>query len=64
MITHGKWVANKNEDNTDKESCNHFTNVTSRVFDTYGHFGTAFLDHGEFLKEFHTRHTHACTQQQ
>ena len=51
--THGKWIANKNADNTDKDNCNHFTNVSSRVFNKYGHTGTAFVDHEEFLKEFH-----------
>mmetsp|Transcript_20778 Transcript_20778/g.45234 ORF Transcript_20778/g.45234 Transcript_20778/m.45234 type:complete len:134 (+) Transcript_20778:248-649(+) len=51
--THGKWIANKNSDNTDKDNCNHFTNVSSRVFNKYGHTGTALVDREEFLKEFH-----------
>eukprot|EP00536_Pseudo-nitzschia_multiseries_P005199 jgi/Psemu1/303171/fgenesh1_kg.95_\ len=58
--SHGRWIANKNEDNTDKESCNHFTDVVSRAFNKYGHLGTAFVDHDEFLKELQR---HACKQQ-
>jgi len=46
--SHGMWIANKNADS----NC-HFTNVSSRSFDDYGHFGTAFLNHDEFLKVFH-----------
>ena len=46
--SHGMWIANKNTDDS-----NHFTNVSSRAFNNYGHIGTAFLDHEEFLKAFH-----------
>ncbi|VEU40692.1 unnamed protein product [Pseudo-nitzschia multistriata] len=51
--SHGKWIANKHADNTDKDEPNHFTNVSSRVFAEFGHIGTAFLNHDEFLRELH-----------
>jgi len=45
--SHGEWIANKSSDDN-----HHFTNVASRAFDNYGHIGTAFLNHDEFLKGF------------
>ena len=46
--SHGMWIANKSDEDSD-----HFTNVSSRAFNNYGHIGTAFLNHDEFLKAFH-----------
>jgi len=50
--SHGKWIASTNTD-----IYYHFTNVSYREFNLYGHTGTAFVDHGEFLKLFRD-HTH------
>lgn len=46
--SHGMWIANKNTDS----NC-HFTNVSSRSFNKYGHTGTAFVNPDAFLKAFY-----------